>query len=159
LPETTIVEIDVDEYYCGDGVHDPTETIYNCCIDVGCPAHQYCSESLMKCVRRAEDVDSGTVLTLVLNVETLYIKMDNLKASVVAIRDYYNTKGDTDKYNNWSLVADEFDLIISELDELKAYLRNNKDNLTESVLENAREAIVEIRQSLHNVVDMILGAL
>ena len=72
---------------------------------------------------------------------------------------YYQRGTDTTKYENWVVIVNGFDDIISELEDLKAYLRENKDNLTEAVLENAREAIVNIRRSLKNIIDLILGAL
>jgi hypothetical protein len=55
--EENVTDINVTEPFCGDGVHDPGETQANCCIDVGCPAYQYCSES-NECVN--ENLPPGT---------------------------------------------------------------------------------------------------
>ena len=146
------------ESYCGDGVHDPGETKENCCIDVGCPAHHYCSESIMKCVREAKDMNPTVGLALALNAETLYIRMSNLRDRVAAIRDYYQGK-DPEKYGDWDNITLEFESIISSLEDMKDYLRDNKEDLTNSVFEEARRMIIEIKANIRELIVKILEVL
>lgn len=158
LPPGNPPEENETESYCGDGVHDPGETKNNCCIDVGCPANHYCSETAMKCVRRAEEIDETAALTLALNGETLHIRMTNLRENVAAIMNYYNGK-DANKYATWTNITARFDSIILELEEMKTILKENRENLTNSVLEQARKTIIETKNEIKRLIQDILSVI
>jgi hypothetical protein len=141
------------ESYCGDGVHDPNETKNNCCIDVGCPAHQYCSESLNKCVKKAEDIEPTKLLTVALNIEMMRVKLDRLRGDVESIYRYYEGKGETSKAAKWNEILEEFD---SAIDGLTLMGQKLGEDPTESTLEETRRFMQDFKLNLRNIAVKIL---
>jgi hypothetical protein len=144
---------DEPESYCGDGVHDPSETKSNCCVDVGCPAHQYCSESLNKCVKKVEDIEPTKLLTVALNIEVMRVKLDRLKGDVESIYMYYDGKGETSKASKWSEILDEFE---SAIEGLTLMAQKLGEDPTESTLEETRRSMQNFKLNLRNIAVKIL---
>ena len=124
----------------------------------GCSGGLVCSESLNKCVRPATQFDSFKIVSIVTKLETYSIALDEVKADFERIQSYWTSVGDTDKARKWSVVINQTDSIIDDIQSLKQYLYDNRENLNDSIMERARSSISGIIDEMNTLAVLVLEA-
>jgi hypothetical protein len=124
----------------------------------GCPNGLVCSESLNKCVRPATQFDSFKIVSTVTKLETYSIVLTEIKDDFNRIRAYWISVDNTDKVEKWDDVIDQTDFIIDKIASLKEHLYNNRENLTEYVMENARNFLSEVIDEMDTLAVLVLEA-
>ena len=143
---------------CGNDVLDPGETEDTCCSDVGCGSGYVCSNTLEKCVLPAKEIEPEKILKLILELEDIRMTFDGLASKALGISDFFAEKGNDERAGIWSGVADEFLGAGDKIDDIQRKIKDNRNALTEEILEDVRSDIRDLRDVINKAIDLILEA-
>lgn len=152
-------ESSAEEAKCGDGICSGRESAASCCVDCGCGEDMVCSARLNRCVRRAMHINGTEIMNSALGLETMEITLNNVRAKVQRITNYYEGEGNELKWSKWNNVLRKIDQILEKIGAAKTALRENRANLTESIIEEVREAILSLKMDFRELNQLILEAL
>jgi len=113
------------------------------------------SEALGTCVR--ESFDPGQLVQISVNLELLKTKFDTLSQISKAIADYYTRKDAIDKASKWNEISNDFRTLINDASNIQAYIRDNRNSLTDAILENIRSMVLNLESKIKDLLDKILS--
>jgi hypothetical protein len=157
--KTAEASLEVISGVCGDGTCEFGETMQNCCADCGCPAELVCSTALQRCVKPVEEVDPGVVIDIILKLERVGMRLNDIAERVEEIRDYYRRVGEIDRAARWGAVLEKVEGMITSVEEVRSYLREHRERITLEVLERVRRSIADLRKDLKDLMDLMLEAI
>lgn len=113
-----------------------------------------CKTDSQKCCIR--DVDRSDFLEIVMKLEGMRVKMDQLERKASSLSDYYSSVGDDDRSEKFSQVAGLFSDAKDMVDEIVAKIRDNLDNL-ESIRGEVKEDINALRTYINGILEKMVS--
>jgi len=101
--------------------------------------------------------DKTRLLEVLILLEQLRIKFDNLRATTQSISNYYENTNNIAKATCWKEVGMMFDAILLKIDGIKAEINLIKDNPTQEDLERIKGMVTDIRVYVDRIIDKIFG--
>lgn len=104
------------------------------------------------------DVDSATLLGIVIQIEQLKIKFDFLKSALTKLGDYHTSKGDADTASRWYDGSKMLDKTITKLDDLKKGIRDKISTFDLEDLKNLKKEIKGVLESVTEIIKTVIGS-
>ena len=175
LPAPSECETDEDCMWCGTSCvkKDPSRV----CVLIT-PPEGYeckCDQNICRAIGKTEtavtpatqptttappqsaQIDKTVLVTILIQIETLKTKFDNLKLASQGISNYYISVNDTQNSEKWNNVVALFSSGITNLDSIKDYIRSVKESPTQTDVIQIREKIRNVMLIVDSIVNVILS--
>ena len=106
--------------------------------------------------REDKDVDVNDLLEVVLKLENLKKRFDEMQRNALALSNYYTSVNDTENADRFTKVADMFGRLEEKVDAIKERIRSNLNNPGFSI-EEIKEEIKQLKAMLRSILFVILG--
>jgi hypothetical protein len=106
---------------------------------------------------QSAQIDKTVLVTILIQIETLKTKFDGLKSASLGILNYYASINDTQNSKKWNDVVNLFSSGITNLDDIKEYIRNVKEQPSQADIVQIKEKIRSVMVIIDSIVDVILN--
>ena len=103
------------------------------------------------------DVDSTTLLSVVIQIEQLKVKFDFLKSATVKLSRYYNLTENKDQSSRWLKASEMLQSSIDKLDSIKEEIRDKISTFDIQDLRKVKKDIKSVIGTIKEIVKIILA--
>ncbi|MBD3310450.1 hypothetical protein GF351_04480 [Candidatus Woesearchaeota archaeon] len=114
----------------------------------GCPVPPYC-------VGTGDDLDELEKLAIIMKMEKLKIRIEEMETTALGLAEYYKSQDDTENYERWSEASGSFAELVEYLEDREQKIRYLEG---QELKEHVRETVRHTKDRLRRIISLLLSA-